>query len=288
MFHQPPNEIELRVAGNIAKFSTLSAAITYLEIDGVVAIAQVTREAILESFASVVCAPWPNRIADGVWNDTIFSGNDPHGNALHGLVFDKEFELTNQSESSATFIYRLESSASYPFALEIGATYVLSTEGLTTTYFAKNIGEGKAPYGVAAHPYFNVLPDSTFTFQAESQAINNTKQIPIGTEANNKVQGELVYGDANLDDCFSGLTGDVTINHADGSRVKIWQDAAFKYLMVYTGHHLQKYGFPNPGLAIEPQTCPANAFNSGEALIWLAHGETWSANWGITAKGNHG
>jgi aldose 1-epimerase len=37
-------------------------------------------------------------------------------------------------------------------------------------------------------------------------------------------------------------------------------------------------------LALEPQTCPANAFNSGEDLIWLESGQTWSASWGVRTK----
>jgi galactose mutarotase-like enzyme len=89
MFRQPPAEIELRAGKNIARLSALSAAITYLEIDGVVAIAQVTLEAIEKAFASVVCAPWPNRIADGIWGDVKFPGNDTHGNALHGQSVTK-------------------------------------------------------------------------------------------------------------------------------------------------------------------------------------------------------
>ena len=28
-------------------------------------------------------------------------------------------------------------------------------------------------------------------------------------------------------------------------------------------------------------TAPANAFNSGEGLRWLAPGETWHLSWGI-------
>jgi aldose 1-epimerase len=287
MFHQPPNQVELRTGKNFARISSLSAALTYLEIDGVVAIAQVTREAIQNAFASVVCAPWPNRIADGIWNDVKFPGNDAHGNALHGLVFDSDFTLTAQSESSATYSFLLEASESYPFDLEITATYLLDDEGIKVSYFAKNVGEGKAPYGVAAHPYFNVNNDSTFSIMATRQFINNAKQIPIGMEPAGKAITDLVYGESHLDDCFTGLTGDVVIQHADGSSVTIWQDAAYKYLMVYTGHHLQDFGFPNPGLAIEPQTCPANAFNSGEDLIWLKPGESWQASWGVTAKGIH-
>lgn len=273
--------LELRAGANVARISSLSAALTYLEIDAIVAIAPVTEAAILNTFASVICAPWPNRIADGVWGDVKFPGNDAHGNALHGLVFDKKFELTEQTDNSATYVYRLASSKQYPFDLEIGATYLLNESGIEVTYFAKNVGEGTAPYGVAAHPYFKVENDSKFSIRAKQQSINDAKQIHIGLEPATKAGENLVFGDTKLDDCFTELTGDVVITHADGSTVTIWQDPAYKYLMVYTGHHLG-------GLAIEPQTCPANAFNTGEDLIWLAPGQSWQANWGVTAKGQHG
>jgi aldose 1-epimerase len=194
----------------------------------------------------------------------------------------------NQSQNSATYKYELAASESYPFHLEIGATYRLAETGIEVTYFAKNLGEGSAPYGVAAHPYFDIKDGSTFLINANKQSINNSKQIPIGLEPASKAEGILRYGSTNLDDCYTELTGDLVITHEDGSTVTIWQDAAFKYLMVYTGHHLRDFGFPNPGLAVEPQTCPANAFNTLEDLIWLAPGERWQANWGVTAKGNHG
>jgi aldose 1-epimerase len=34
-------------------------------------------------------------------------------------------------------------------------------------------------------------------------------------------------------------------------------------------------------VAIEPMTCPPDAFRSGRDLIVLAPGQTWSASWGI-------
>ena len=35
------------------------------------------------------------------------------------------------------------------------------------------------------------------------------------------------------------------------------------------------------GLAIEPMTCPANAFNSGEGLIVLEPGARFAATWSL-------
>ena len=36
-------------------------------------------------------------------------------------------------------------------------------------------------------------------------------------------------------------------------------------------------------LAVEPMTCPPDAFRSGEALIVLEPGESFSGRWGISA-----
>jgi aldose 1-epimerase len=36
-------------------------------------------------------------------------------------------------------------------------------------------------------------------------------------------------------------------------------------------------------VAIEPMTGPANAFNSGDSLRWLAPGESFTMTWGIGA-----
>ena len=270
--------IELRAGGNVARVSSLAAALTYLEIDSVVAIAPASDEAILKTFASIVCAPWPNRIADGLWGSKKFPGNDPHGNALHGLVYNKEFELKQHSDTSATYEYHLHASENYPFDILIGAKFVLSETGIIVTYYARNLGEGNAPYGVAAHPYFKVQKDSKFSIHARQQSINNEKQIHVGLEPATKAGENIVFGDVVLDDCFTDLTGDVVITHADGSKVTVWQDPEYKYLMVYTGHHLD-------GLAVEPQTCPADAFNNQQDLIWLGPGASWQADWGVTAKG---
>jgi aldose 1-epimerase len=55
--------------------------------------------------------------------------------------------------------------------------------------------------------------------------------------------------------------------------------------MVYTtGIFPWKSGVGN-AIAIEPQTCPADAFNSGVDLKVLASGESTSMRWGIRLQG---
>jgi len=49
--------------------------------------------------------------------------------------------------------------------------------------------------------------------------------------------------------------------------------------MLFTGDSLP--GMNRRSLGIEPMTCAPNAFQSGEGLVTLAAGESFSAGWGI-------
>ena len=50
----------------------------------------------------------------------------------------------------------------------------------------------------------------------------------------------------------------------------LWVDAAYPYLMLFTGDPLPDVA--RRSLAVEPMTCPPNAFRSGEALVRLEPG----------------
>jgi aldose 1-epimerase len=54
--------------------------------------------------------------------------------------------------------------------------------------------------------------------------------------------------------------------------------------MAYSGDTLPEPERRRRGLAVEPMTCPANAFQSGEGLIVLAPGESCRQRWGLGLK----
>jgi aldose 1-epimerase len=90
-----------------------------------------------------------------------------------------------------------------------------------------------------------------------------------------------------LDSAFTDVTPDddgrlrAILAAPDGFSVAVWMDPAYSYLMVFTGDAL---GPPRArrSLALEPMTCPPNAFQSGESLVMLQPGERFAAVWGIT------
>ena len=61
----------------------------------------------------------------------------------------------------------------------------------------------------------------------------------------------------------------------------LWADESYSYLMLFTGDPLPDVN--RRSLAVEPMTCPPNAFRSGEALVSLEPGASFTSTWGIRA-----
>ena len=67
--------------------------------------------------------------------------------------------------------------------------------------------------------------------------------------------------------------------HPDGDAAPLWVDDSYPYLMLFTGDRLPDVD--RRSLAVEPMTCPPNAFRTGEALIVLEPGGSFQGVWGI-------
>ena len=59
----------------------------------------------------------------------------------------------------------------------------------------------------------------------------------------------------------------------------VWVDASYPYLMLFTGDPLPDVS--RRSLAVEPMTCPPNAFRTGEDVIRLEPGDSTTGTWGI-------
>ena len=63
----------------------------------------------------------------------------------------------------------------------------------------------------------------------------------------------------------------------------MWMDAANTWLQVFTSDPLEAER-RRAAVAVEPMTCPPNAFASGEDLIVLQPRESVTVRWGIRAE----
>jgi len=248
------------------------------------------------SFAGSTIAPWPNRLEDGSWvlDGKVLQGEvneKKNNNALHGLTVRTDFELVGQSESSVSFRTVLEPSAVYPFTVELLVEYTLGATGLSCRFSAQNLGSAKAPIGYATHPYFAFDERSELRVTARKASLNSERQLPIGEQSVSALglaTGEFVpISSLNLDDCiFDFAAGErvTSITRPSISRtVDVWQDENCGYQMLFTRRPKVAGDYPEL-LAVEPQTCPANALRSGTDLVWLAPGASYSVSWGVRVR----
>ena len=108
-----------------------------------------------------------------------------------------------------------------------------------------------------------------------------------GTEYDFRVARPI--GATKLDNAFTELERDpdgrARVSLADpatGRTLTLWVDEHYPYLMLFTGDPLPDVN--RRALAVEPMTCPPNAFSTGDSVIRLQPGETATGVWGIEPR----
>jgi aldose 1-epimerase len=244
--------------------------------------------------AGTVLLPWPNRIRDGRYS---FDGVDHQLpltepatlNASHGLVKWARWHLVEQRDASVTLGHDLVPQIGYPFELRFEIQYSLDASGLTVTTTAHNTGSVAAPFGAGFHPYIDLgghdLNHADVQIPAKTMLTVDDRKIPIGQAAVAETPYDLAelrpLGTLRLDHAFIDLTGDRATVAVAGRTTEVWWDDAFGCVQVFTPEEI------TPGrhaIAIEPMTCAANAFNSGDGLVRLQPGSSWTGKWGVATR----
>jgi aldose 1-epimerase len=251
-----------------------------------------------------VLAPWPNRLDGGTYSFEAREGraalDEPeHGNAIHGLVRWLPWRVVSNGEGFVELGCVLHPQPGYPWRIELWIEYRLGEDGLTTTARATNLSDRPAPFGLGFHPYLTVgtrVDQAVLHVPARHRLATDARGLPTGQTV--PVEGTpfdftvpLPVGDIRLDSAYTSLMRDddgrarVVLVSADGAReITLWTDAGFGHLMVYTGDTLDPPERRRQGIAIEPMTCPPNAFQSGHDVIRLEAGASWSGRWGIAPR----
>ena len=97
-------------------------------------------------------------------------------------------------------------------------------------------------------------------------------------------------GTARLDHAFTGLDRDGQGRAwarlaSNGTEVALWAGPDHRWLQVFTGDTLGA-AHRRRAVAIEPMTCPPNAFATGTDLIMLDPGASVTHTWGIQVTGH--
>jgi aldose 1-epimerase len=182
----------------------------------------------------------------------------------------------------------------YPFSLGLSIEYRLSEPGLRVRTTAMNLRPSACPYGSGAHPYLTVgaatVDSAILRAPGRTLLRSDERGIPIGAGPVDGTDYDFrqprPIGNTKLDHAFTDLDRDDGLarvelsDPAGGSGLTLWVDESYEYVMLFTGDPLRDVD--RRSLAVEPMTCPPNAFRTGEALICLEPGRTVTSTWGIT------
>jgi aldose 1-epimerase len=253
--------------------------------------------------------PWPNRLADGQYT---FDGQDHRlpiddvvrQNAMHGLTRWLNWNVAEQATDRVRMALTIHPRPGYPFTLDMSIEYSVGPTGLTVSTTARNSGRRALPLGAGQHPYLTVgtpLVDSTI-LHLPSHArleLDTQRRLPTGTVL--RVDSSTDYdfrtprliGSVVLDDCYTDLDrgddGTARVRLSDpltDREVSLWMDAHYRVVQVFSGDTLP-VARRRHGLAVEPMTCPPNAFRTGTDLIVLQPDETCSLAWGLAYSNSH-
>jgi aldose 1-epimerase len=247
-----------------------------------------------------VLIPWPNRIEDGSYE---FEGQrhqleltEPeNGNAIHGLVRWEPWTVAERERNRVVMAHELSAPPGYPFTLQVGIEYALALDGLTVRTTATNVGESACPFGSGFHPYFTVGTETVDSvilhLPADTVLGSDERGLPLEAAAVESTEYDFrrprPIESTRFDHAFTDLVRDVDGlarvalgGLHPGSGLELWVDEAYGYLQVFSGDPLPDVN--RRSLAVEPMTCPANAFRTAEALIRLEPGAAFTGAWGIS------
>jgi aldose 1-epimerase len=248
-----------------------------------------------------VLAPWPNRITDGRYRFGERECQAPldepaRHDAIHGLVRWLDWTPVAHDDTSVSLSCTLRPRPGYEWLLALVVRYELADDGLTVNLSAVNLDAEPAPFGVGFHPYLTVGPgpvdDAELLVPAGCYLDGSSdRPVPVRDTSHDFTQRRRIAGD-RLDTAYGELLrGDdgrarATLTGPDGRSVELWVDAEFRYLMVYTADDVGRPDRRRRAVAVEPMTCPPDAFRTGTDLVELAPGAGWSGTWGLRPRGS--
>ncbi len=300
-FRPSGEQFELRAGRTSAVVTEVGGGLRSLRVGDRDLVAGYPADRMCPVSRGAVLAPWPNRIRDGRYRwdgaELQLPLTEPgRGNALHGLVSWLPWTPVFRAEDAVGLGCRVWPQPGYPFQLDLTVTYRVGDDGLVWRLDARNSGATAAPYGCAVHPYVLGGPgrvdDWSLTLPVDRYLeVDPERLLPVGLRP---VEGSgfdfrsaAPLGGVDVDHAFTGVRPDpdgvarAVVRSADTAGVVVeWDPAVLPWVQVHTA------GRPEPeldraGLAVEPMTCPPDAFRSGDGLVRLEPGQSHSAWWRI-------
>lgn len=295
-------QYHLRHGDQEAVVAEVGASLRVYRVGGVDVVRPYDEAEIAPAFSGMVLAPWPNRLANGMYEyggtvHQVAVSEPSRMTALHGLVTHVRWQTAGVSDdgSAIELAHTIVPTTGYPWPLRILVGYALTDDGLRATITATNGGGTTAPYGVGVHPWLDLgdaaLDDCTLRVDANRHVTIDNRLLPTGTEPVSNGfdlrQPKPLAGRA-YDDAWTDLVRDtdglswLLLGRPDGTTVAMWADGAARAWQVCTGDEVD--AIRRTAVAAEPMTCVADAFRTGDDLVDLAPGASHTLTWGLVLR----
>ena len=241
---------------------------------------------IARSFKGPKLSPWPCRIAEGKYRfegkEYRFSQLFGDGTAIHGLIYNKPFSVTEESTTDhsgtalLTYSYKKDDPG-YPFEYDCQVRYILHADSmLEVVTTVTNLDKTIIPIADGWHPYFRLggrIDDWRLQFHSAAKVEFDAHLVPTGKlEQYNDFETSRPIGDTVLDNCFS-LKPDLVSAACEihqpesGLSISFFPDASYPYLQIYTPPE-------RTSIAIENLSGAPDCFNNKMGLTLLPPGHS--------------
>ncbi|MGY6649580.1 aldose epimerase family protein [Wenyingzhuangia sp. IMCC45574] len=236
------------------------------------------------SYASSILFPFANRIKDGKYeyNGETFQLDCNEGNlnnALHGLVYDKTFELVASHDADESVTVTLEyvskdKVAGFPYDYTVKVTYTLAKRGLSLDLVVVNNDTKTFPFTLGWHPYFlsSDLYNSSLAFESDKTIAFDERMITKDV-IEGAVAMPIEIKDNQLDDCYA-LSKSAVVFNTPNYKMTIDSSAEENFFQMYTPP-------VDNTIALEPVTGVSNSLNNGMGVQELAAGDSYEITWTV-------
>ena len=265
-------------------YLNLGGSLQELKLNGKTIIEDLKPLSYNNTYASSILFPFANRIKDGTYT---FEGKqykfnineEGNNNALHGLVYNKTFDIIEQNvfenQASIKLLYiEKNESIGFPYTYSIQLEYILKEDSLDLNVSITNTDKKSFPFTIGWHPYFTSsnLYKSTLNFDSNKQISFDDRCITKGVSDIKNVP-VFEIKDKQLDDCFILNTGKTQFN-TPIYKLLISASSKENFLQIYTPPKANT-------IAIEPTTGVSDSFNNKIGLQTLSPNETYEVNWNL-------
>ncbi|WP_380167302.1 hypothetical protein [Jannaschia sp. R86511] len=296
-----PSHVLLQAHGLTARVDPLGSALAHLDVEGRDLVLGYPDGAARPAFAGSLLVPWPNRLGGGEYDVAGVTYRTPtddpdHDNALHGLLDAVVAEVVERSPDRVRLRSVLPADDRYPSGLVITVDHSLEPGRLVVDVHVRNVGDRTAPYGVGTHPYLVAGdgPVDAWTLRLDAAEVAELDGASLPTGELDPVDGTLLdlreprpLAGLELDHLLTGVQADpagevvAELRDGQGHGTAIGADASWaRWWQVFTSDTVPGDRF-RAGVAVEPMSCPGDAFRSGTDLVLLAPGEEHAVRWWI-------